>query len=85
MPGRHYALPVVLLPLPRCGEFRAEHNVWRSVSVWGNGVRAASPCYPEAITVPILQRPTISRRSRSGRARISRLMLREAPFLGIFC
>ena len=55
MPGRHYALPVVLLPLPRCGEFRAEHNVWRSVSVWGNGVRAASPCYPETITVPIYE------------------------------
>ena len=55
MPGRHYALPVVLLPLPRCGEFRAEHNVWRSVSVWGNGVRAASPCYPEAITAPICE------------------------------
>lgn len=55
MPGRRYALPVVLLPLPSCGEFSAEHNVWRSVSVWGNGVRAASPCYPEVITVPIYE------------------------------
>ena len=68
MPGRHYALPVVLLPLPRCGEFRAEHNVWRSVSVWGNGVRAASPCYPEAITVPIYE----GREYRAGVVRAGR-------------